>query len=467
MHTLCDNVLEAIGDTPLVRVRRIATGLTAAIYAKIEFVNPGGSVKDRIALAMVEAAEREGLLKPGGTIVEATSGNTGVGLAMVAAVKGYRCVFIMPDKMSTEKTRLLRAYGAEVVMTPTSAETNSPEGYGGVATRLANEIPNAWQPNQFANLTNPDYHYQVTGPEIWKQTAGKVTVFVAGIGTGGTISGVGRYLKEQNPDVKIVAADPEGSILSGDRPKPWDVEGIGEDYVPKTLNPQVVDEWIRVSDAESFTVARNMARTEGLLVGGSCGTAMAAGLRYAQRLGPDDMVVVLCPDTGRNYLSKMYSDEWMIEKGFMKPEVQSHTVGELLARRGNVPVISVDPEEKAEQAIALLRRHDISQLPVIEDGKVVGCIRELTVARLLHQATDPRQVSVRAIMARPMPTIDEHVDLDEVYRVLSAGNSGVVVTCGGKVSAVVSRIDLINFWDEPFDGRADEPAATASPSVAP
>lgn len=459
MHTLCDNVLEAIGDTPLVRVRRIATGLTAAIYAKIEFVNPGGSVKDRIALAMVEAAEREGLLKPGGTIVEATSGNTGVGLAMVAAVKGYRCVFIMPDKMSTEKTRLLRAYGAEVVMTPTSAETNSPEGYGGVATRLANEIPNAWQPNQFANLTNPDYHYQVTGPEIWKQTEGKVTVFVAGIGTGGTISGVGRYLKEQNPDVKIVAADPEGSILSGDRPKPWDVEGIGEDYVPKTLNPQVVDEWIRVSDAESFTVARNMARTEGLLVGGSCGTAMAAGLRYAQRLGPDDMVVVLCPDTGRNYLSKMYSDEWMIEKGFMKPEVQSHTVGELLARRGNVPVISVDPEEKAEQAIALLRRHDISQLPVIEDGKVVGCIRELTVARLLHQATDPRQVSVRAIMARPMPTIDEHVDLDEVYRLLSSGNSGVIVTRGGKISGVVTRIDLINFWDEPFE-HDNEPTTT-------
>ncbi len=467
MHTLCDTVLEAIGDTPLVKIHRVSAGITAAIYAKIEFVNPGGSVKDRIALAMVEAAEREGLLKPGGTIVEATSGNTGVGLAMVAAVKGYRCVFIMPDKMSTEKIQLLRAYGAEVIMTPTSAETNSPEGYGGVAARLTNEIPNAWQPNQFANLQNPDYHYQVTGPEIWKQTEGKVSVFVAGIGTGGTISGVGRYLKEQNPDVKVVAADPEGSILSGDRPKPWAVEGIGEDYVPKTLNPQVVDEWIRVSDAESFNVARNMARTEGLLVGGSCGTAMAAGLRYAQRLGPDDVVVVLCPDTGRNYLSKMYSDEWMIEKGFMKPAVQPHTVGELLARRGSVPVISVDPEDKAEQAISLLRRHDISQLPVIEDGKVVGCIRELTVARLLHQATDPRQVSVRVIMARPMPTVDEHVDLDEVYRVLSSGNSGVVVTRGGKVGAVVSRIDLINFWDEPFDDHADEPAAAASPSVAP
>lgn len=467
MNTPCDTVLEAIGDTPLIKVHRVAAGLTAGIYAKIEFVNPGGSVKDRIALAMVEAAERDGLLKPGGTIVEATSGNTGVGLAMVAAVKGYRCIFIMPDKMSTEKTQLLRAYGAEVVMTPSSAESNSPEGYGGVAARLTSEIPNAWQPNQFANLENPDYHYQVTGPEIWKQTEGKVTVFVAGIGTGGTISGVGRYLKEQNPDIKVVACDPEGSILSGDQPKPWAVEGIGEDYVPKTLNPQVVDEWIRVSDSESFNVARDMARREGLLVGGSCGTAMAAGLRYAQRLGPDDVVVVLCPDTGRNYLSKMYSDEWMIERGFMKPAVQPHTVGELLAKRGNVPVIAVDPEDKAENAIALLRRHDISQLPVIEDGKVVGCIRELTVARLLHQATDPRQVSVGTIMARPMPTVDEHVDLDEVYRVLSSGDSGVVVTHGGKVGAVVTRIDLINFWDEPFDDCADEPAATASPSVAP
>ena len=387
-----DNVLGAIGDTPLIRVHRIAAGLSAAIYAKIEFVNPGGSVKDRIALAMVEAAEKEGLLKPGGTIVEATSGNTGVALAMVAAVKGYRCIFIMPDKMSAEKTRLLKAYGAEVVLTPAAAESNSPEGYSGVAARLANEIPYAWQPNQFANLTNPQFHYEVTGPEIWKQTEGKITAFVGGIGTGGTISGVGRFLKEQSPEIKIVAADPEGSILSGDQPKPWAVEGIGEDYVPKTLNPQVVDEWIRVSDVDSFTAARDMAKKEGLLVGGSCGTAMAAGLRFAQRLGPDDMVVVLCPDTGRNYLSKLYSDEWMIENGYMKLAVEPKSVGDLLAKRGCVPVIAVAPGDKAEAAIDLLRRHDISQLPVVEDEKIVGCIRELTVARLLQAQTDPRHV---------------------------------------------------------------------------
>ena len=453
-----DTILPVIGQTPLVRLHRMAQGLSAAVYAKIEFVNPGGSVKDRIALAMIEAAEQEGHLRPGGTIIEATSGNTGVGLAMVAAVKGYRCIFVMPDKMSAEKIRLLKAYGAEVVMTPASAESNSPEGYSGVAARLVNEIPNAWQPNQFANLHNPEYHYRVTGPEIWEQTEGKITAFVSGIGTGGTISGVGRYLKEQNPLIKVVAADPEGSILSGGRPKPWAVEGIGEDYVPKTLNPQVVDEWIRVSDADSFSVARTMARQEGLLVGGSCGTAMAAALQFAQRLGADDMVVVLCPDTGRNYLSKMYSDEWMIEKGFMKPVGKPQSAKDLLETHAQIPMISVHPDDKAEDVIVLFRQHGISQLPVIEDGKSIGCIRELTVARLLHQRTDPRQVPVREIMARPMPTVGDHVDLDEVYRLLSAGNSGVVVVHGEEIVGIITRIDLINFWDEPFDDRPSQPS---------
>ena len=456
----CDSVLEAIGRTPLVRVHRIAAGLSAAVYAKIEFVNPGGSVKDRIALAMVEAAEREGLLKPGGTIVEATSGNTGVGLAMVAAVKGYRCVFIMPDKMSAEKIRLLKAYGAEVVITPTNAETNSPDGYGGVAARLMNEIPNAWHPNQFTNLNNPEYHYQTTGPEIWEQTDGKITVFVAGVGTGGTVSGVGKFLKEKNPKIRVVAADPEGSILSGDSPKPWAVEGIGEDYVPKTFNSQVVDEWLRDSDTESFTVARAMSQKEGLLVGGSCGTAMAAGLRYAQRCGPKDMIVVLCPDTGRNYLSKLYSDEWMIEKGFMKAVGKPHTIGELLARRGDVSMITLGPDDLAEEAIILLRKHGISQIPVVEDGKVIGGIRELTLARLLHSRTDPRLVPVREIMARPMPTVDDHVVLDEVYRLLSSGHSGVVVSRGGELSGVVTRIDLVNFWDDPFNQDFEPTGAT-------
>jgi cystathionine beta-synthase len=450
MHKVFENVLEAIGDTPLVRIRRLDPSLAARIYAKVEFVNPGGSVKDRVAAAMVEAAEAEGLLKPGGTIVEATSGNTGVGLAMVAAVKGYRSVFVMPDKMSTEKIRLLRAYGAEVVMTPASADSNSAEGYSGVATRLANEIPNAWQPDQFTNLNNPDYHYRTTGPEIWKQTDGKITAFVAGIGTGGTISGVGKFLKEKNPKIRIVAADPEGSILSGDKPKPWAVEGIGEDYVPKTFNSQVVDEWIRVSDTDSFMTARRMAQLEGLLVGGSCGTAMSAGLRFAQRLGPNDLVVVMCPDTGRNYLSKLYSDEWLIERGFMKPGGRSYAVAELIASRGQRGMISICPDDKAEQAIKLLRKHEISQLPVVEAGEVVGCIRELTLARLLHSGTDPRQVPIREIMARPMPTVDEQTSLDEVYRLLSAGNSGIVVRRGAELVGVVTRIDLVDFWDAPF-----------------
>lgn len=451
-----ENILQAIGDTPLVRIHRLAAGVTAAVYAKIEFVSPGGSVKDRIAHAMVSEAETHGLLKPGGTIIEATAGNTGVGLAVVAAVKGYRCIFVLPDKMSAEKIRLLKAYGAEVVMTPASAASNSPEGYGGVAKRLSNEIPNSWQANQFVNLDNPRHHYNVTGPEIWKQTEGKITVFVSGIGTGGTISGVGSYLKEQNPAIQIVASDPEGSILSGDKPKPWAVEGIGEDYVPKTFNSQVVDEWIRVGDAESFRVGRDMARLEGLLVGGSSGTAVAAALRYAQRLGPDDFVVAMCPDTGRNYLSKMYSDEWMIEQGFLSPTGDRHTVGDLLAARGETALISVEPDQKAEDAIQLLQKYSISQLPVIEDGKVVGGLRELTLARLLHSGTDPRQVPVRDIMAKPLPTIGEHVDLDEVYRLLSSGNSGVTVTRGDTIVGIITRIDLVSFWDAPFirDGGA-------------
>lgn len=466
MSKLCNTILDAVGHTPLVRIQRVAKGLSAAIYGKIEFVNPGGSVKDRIAMAMVEAAEREGVLKPGGTIVEATSGNTGVGLAMVAAVKGYRCVFIMPDKMSTEKIRLLKAYGAEVVITPTNAESNSPDGYSGVAQRLANEIPNAWQPNQFGNLYNPEYHYKHTGPEIWEQTDGKVTAFVAGIGTGGTISGVGKFLKEKNPRIKVVAADPEGSILSGDSPKPWAVEGIGEDYVPKTFNSQVVDEWVRVSDADSFRVARALSTQEGLLVGGSTGTAMAAALRFANRLGPQDLVVVLCPDTGRNYLSKLYADEWMIEKGFLKPVGKSHTVGELLERRGTEPVIAIKPDAKAEDAIGLLRRHGISQMPVIDGHAVVGQIRELTLARLLHQRIDPRTVLVRDIMARPMPTVDQGVDVDEVYRLLSAGNSGVVVLRRGEPLGVVTRIDLVNFWDDPFNKESEARAAGVKAAAA-
>src|SRR6201984_3012278 len=308
-----DNILQFVGRTPLVRLRRLAAEVPAPIYIKVESLTPGGSVKDRVAVAMIAEAERRGWLRPGGTIIEATAGNTGVGLAMVAAVKGYRCIFVLPDKMSSEKISLLKAYGAEVVITPTNVAPDSPESYNGGADRLAPEIPGAWRPNQFTNLANPEIHYRTTGPEIWEQTEGKVTVFVAGVGTGGTISGVARYLKERNPDIKIVGADPEGSVLSGGAPHSWKVEGIGEDFVPKTFNSQLVDDWVRVTDAESFHIARELARREGILVGGSSGTAVAAALRYARRLTGDHLIVALCADTGRNYLSKCFDDKWLAD----------------------------------------------------------------------------------------------------------------------------------------------------------
>ncbi len=349
------NVLEAIGQTPLIALNRLAEGVLARVFVKLESANPGGSIKDRVGVAMVEEAERLGWLQSGGTIIEATAGNTGVGLALAAAVKGYRCIFVLPDKMSSEKIRLLKAYGAEIVITPTAVPPDSPESYNGVADRLTREIPGAWRPNQFANLANPEIHYQTTGPEIWAQTEGKVTAFVAGVGTGGTISGVGRYLKEQNPEVRVIGADPEGSVLSGDAPKPWKVEGIGEDFVPKTLNGQVVDEWIRIGDAESFHTARALARREGLLVGGSSGTAVAAALRYARRLTKKDVVVALCPDTGRNYMSKFYDDEWLAANQLLRGEPNVQTVGDLLQARGVRTLVTVSPEATAAEASELLQ----------------------------------------------------------------------------------------------------------------
>lgn len=313
-----DSILQAVGDTPLVRLHRITRGIKSPVYVKPEMLNPGGSVKDRIGIAMIAAAEREGRLQPGGTIIEATAGNTGAGLAQVAALKGYRCIFVLPDKMSREKIDLLRAYGAEIVITPTSVPPDSPESYNGTADRLAREIPNSFRPAQFENPNNPRAHYLTTGPEIWRDSGGKVEVFVAGMGTGGTISGAGQFLKEKNPDVVVVGADPEGSLLSGDTPKPYKVEGIGEDFFPPTLDRQIVDEMVRVSDEESFLTARRLAREEGILAGGSSGTALAAALRFARRLDRPRYIVVLLPDTGRNYLSKMYSDAWMRENGFLK-----------------------------------------------------------------------------------------------------------------------------------------------------
>jgi cystathionine beta-synthase len=443
------SILSAIGRTPLIPIRRLAAEVSARILAKVESLNPGGSIKDRVGVAMVEEAERRGWLRPGGTIIEATAGNTGVGLALAAAVKGYRCIFVLPDKMSGEKIRLLKAYGAEIVITPTSVPPDSPESYNGVADRLAREIPGGWRPNQFANLANPEVHYRQTGPEIWEQTGGKVTAFVAGVGTGGTISGVGRYLKERNPEIRIIGADPEGSILSGDAPRPWKVEGIGEDFVPKTLNGQVVDEWIRVSDAESFRTARDLARREGLLVGGSAGTAMAAALRYARRLSADDVVVVLCPDTGRNYLSKFHDDDWMAEHHLLGAEPVTETVGDLLTNRGPRELQFIGPDAPAAEAAERMQARGISQLPVLRDGRAVGSIQEVTLARLLHDGSDPARVRVEDIMARPLPQVAIGIHLDEAYRLLMAGNSGVLATSGGAVVDIITRIDLITYWNRP------------------
>lgn len=441
-----ESILQSVGHTPLVKLRRITAGLAPTIAAKVEASNPGGSTKDRVAVAMIADAEKRGWLRPGGTIIEATAGNTGVGLAMVAAVRGYRCIFVLPDKMSAEKISLLRAYGAEVVITQTAVAPDSPDSYNGVADRLAREIPGAWRPNQFTNLSNPEVHYRTTGPEIWDQTDGKVTVVVGGVGTGGTLSGVGKYLKERNPDIKVVGADPEGSVLSGGSPHGWKVEGIGEDFVPKTFNSQLVDDWVRVSDAESFHVARELARREGILCGGSCGTALAAALRYARRLTAADLVVVLCADTGRNYLSKMYDDAWLAANNLQWTPTAATTVGDLLKRRGERPLFTIRPEATAAEAIDMLRTAGISQLPVLDGGKPVGSVQEVTIARILHDHRDPEQVPVGEIMARPLPQMDVGTHLDEAYRLLLSGNTGVLATDGGEVVGIVTRIDLIDYW---------------------
>jgi cystathionine beta-synthase len=442
-----DTVLQSVGRTPLIRLRRLATDVPAAVFVKLESINPGGSVKDRVAIAMIAEAERRGWLRPGGTIIEATAGNTGVGLAMVAAVKGYRCIFVLPDKMSQEKISLLQAYGAEVVITPTAVAPDSPDSYNGVADRLSREIPGAWRPNQFTNLANPEIHYRTTGPEIWEQTEGKITAFVAGVGTGGTMSGVARYLKERNPDVKIIGADPEGSVLSGGAPRPWKVEGIGEDFVPKTFNSQFVDDWIRISDAESFHIARGLARREGMLVGGSSGTAVAAALRYARRLTKDDLVVAMCADTGRNYLSKFYDNRWLSENKLNLDEQPAHSIGDLLRVRGQRELVVIPPASTVESAIQLMQTKGISQLPVIDNGIPVGCVQEVTLARVLHDHGDPDKVTIGEIMARPLPTVDVTVHLDEAYRLLLAGNTGVLATATGKVVDIVTRIDLIEYWN--------------------
>ncbi len=446
-----DNVVEMIGNTPLVRLHRVTEGISATVLAKVEYLNPGGSVKDRIALRMVEEAEKAGLLQAGGTIVEPTSGNTGVGLALVAQLRGYRCVFVCPDKVSEDKRDVLRAYGAEVVVCPTAVAPEDPRSYYNVSDRLATEIPGAWKPDQYANPNNPLSHYESTGPELWQQTEGQITHFVAGIGTGGTISGVGRYLRQVSAGgVKIIGADPEGSVYSGGTGRPYLVEGVGEDFWPQTYDRAICDEIIEVSDKESFAMTRRLAREEGLLVGGSCGMAVVAALRVARRAGPDDVVVVLLPDGGRGYLSKIFNDEWMARYGFLSVSGAEGTVGDVLAGKGlRLPeLVHVHPTETIREAIDVMREYAVSQLPVLKaeppvvTGEVAGSIAEKDLLDALFRGEAHLHDMIERHMAAPLPMIGGGQPVSEAVELLENSDAALVLV-DGKPRGVLTRQDLL------------------------
>lgn len=443
-----DSLLDLIGNTPLVRLDRSARDLSCTLLAKLEYLNPGGSIKDRPALRMVEAAEREGLLSRGGTIVEPTSGNTGVGLAIVAARRGYRCVFTMPDKIAEEKRALLRAYGAEVVVCPTSVPPEHPESYYSVAQRLAETTPGAFRPNQYANPHNPEAHVRSTGPEIWEQTGGRITHFVCGVGTGGTITGVGRYLKSRNPAVQVIGADPDGSVYSGGSGRPYLVEGIGEDFWPETYDRGIADRVVRVSDRDSFLTARRVTREEGILVGGSCGTAIWAALAIGRELGPDDVVVALLPDSGRGYLSKVYDDGWMADHGFL--HAGGDTLAAVLDRKGAdlPPLVHVHPDETVRSAISILKEFGVSQMPVVQAepplalAEVLGTV---TDRHLLEAALSKPEVidgPVRAVMDGPLPTVGSGEPVDLAAARLSA-SPAVLVVDEGRPVGILTRSDLL------------------------
>ncbi|HMF03294.1 MAG TPA: cystathionine beta-synthase [Acidimicrobiia bacterium] len=449
---VADSVLELIGDTPLVRLPRIGRGLTCDLIAKMETTNPGGSVKDRPAVAMVDAAERDGLLKPGGTIVEPTSGNTGVGLAIIAAQRGYRCIFVMSDKMSEEKVALLRAYGAEVVVCPTAVPPEHPDSYYSTAERLVRETPDSFRPDQYSNPANPAEHERSTGPEVWRQTAGRVTHFVAGIGTGGSITGVGRYLKARNAHVQVIGADPEGSVYSGGAGRPYLVEGVGEDFWPSTYDPSVVDRVIEVSDAESFAMARRVTREEGLLIGGSCGTAVHAALVVAQELVSDEVVVVLVPDSGRNYLSKIFDDQWMIDFGFLRCG-DGPCAGDVLAAKDRrVPdLVLITPDQPARHAIGMMRELGISQLVVsvtteqpLAAKEVSGVVNELELMDRAFGDGSALDRPVNEIMSPSMPMVGIGEPVSTLVAQLDRAPS-VLVLEGGHPVGVLTRSDVLSF----------------------
>jgi cystathionine beta-synthase len=461
-----ESILDLVGETPLVRLRRVTrdlgpTDAQPLVLAKLETLNPGGSVKDRIGLPMIEAAERAGLLRPGGTIVEPTSGNTGHGLAIAAALRGYRCIFVMADKQSAEKQQLLRAYGAEVVLCPTNVAPDSPESYYSVAERLARDIPGAFKPDQYWNDENPKAHEATTGPEIWQQTEGRITHLVASAGTGGTITGAGRYLKSRSPGIVVVGADPEGSVLSGDMPRPYLTEGIGEDFLPGTFDPAVVDRWVRVSDRDAFAMARRITREEGILAGESCGTAVVAALDEARRVmadrGPaatDAVIVVILPDGGRSYLSKLYNDEWMRANGLLATTGGVVRVDEVLRDRhhGDVlpDVIVARTNQRVGDAIELLQRYGISQLPVTEreDDAIEGIVGSINEKGLLDRAyREPAVVerTVGELMDRPLPTVDASASLDDAFALLADGAAAVLAVHGERPAGVVTKLDLLEY----------------------
>jgi cystathionine beta-synthase len=448
-----ESVAGLIGNTPLVRLRRVTEGIRATVLAKVEYLNPGGSVKDRIAVRMIEAAEEAGLLRPGGTIVEPTSGNTGVGLAIVAQERGYRCIFVCPDKVSSDKIDVLRAYGAEVVVCPTAVAPEDPRSYYRVSDRLAAETPGGWKPNQYANPDNPRSHYETTGPEVWKQTDGRVTHFVAGIGTGGTISGTGRYLKEASGGaVRVIGADPEGSVYSGGTGRPYLVEGVGEDFWPETFDRTICDEIVAVRDRDAFAMTRRLAREEGLLVGGSCGMAAAAALEVARRAEPGDVVVVLLPDSGRGYLSKIFNDEWMTHYGFLRPPSDELTVADVLAGKGDMmpQLVHVHPNEPIRDAIDILREYGVSQMPVVKaepplmTAEVVGSVVERDLLDALFAGRAQLRDTIGQHMSPPLPSIGGGQPVGEAVALLRDAGAAMVLI-DGKPGGLITRQDLLAY----------------------